>query len=226
MSDVLIVDRRDDHAVLTLNRPDKRNALSIELRDAISDALDSLAADETVKCVVITGAGSVFSAGLRPLRVRDRGDRRGVRREVVGVERPLPRHRAALPAADDRGDQRSRARRRLRPRGAVRPAHRDHDRSLRAPRAHLRRRRLRPAARSRRRRGRARAGDRRPRSCGRTTRSRCISSAKSSSPTSSRRRPTRSSTRVCLAPRDVLVRTKAKALRRAGFGAESPTLDL
>ena len=32
--------------------------------------------------------------------------------------------------------------------------------------------------------------------------------------------------RVCLAPRDVLMRTKAKALRRAGFSAESPTLDL
>jgi hypothetical protein len=32
--------------------------------------------------------------------------------------------------------------------------------------------------------------------------------------------------RVCAAPRPVLMRTKAKALRRAGFGAQSPTLDL
>jgi enoyl-CoA hydratase len=32
--------------------------------------------------------------------------------------------------------------------------------------------------------------------------------------------------RVCLAPRDILVRTKAKALRRTGFGAQAPTLDL
>ncbi len=32
--------------------------------------------------------------------------------------------------------------------------------------------------------------------------------------------------RVCVAPREVLMRTKAKALRRAGFSAESPTLDL
>jgi enoyl-CoA hydratase len=60
----LIVERDDDHAVLTLNRPEKRNALSIALRDAISDTLDELAADEQVKCVVITGAGSVFSAGF------------------------------------------------------------------------------------------------------------------------------------------------------------------
>jgi enoyl-CoA hydratase/carnithine racemase len=49
---------------LTLNRPDKRNALSIELRDAMSDALDGLAVDEAIKVAVITGAGGVFSAGF------------------------------------------------------------------------------------------------------------------------------------------------------------------
>ena len=64
MSDVLLVERYDAHAVLTLNRPDKRNALSVELRDAVADALDALATDEQVKCVVITGAGTVFCAGF------------------------------------------------------------------------------------------------------------------------------------------------------------------
>jgi enoyl-CoA hydratase len=49
---------------LTLNRPEKRNALSIELRDAVSDALDQAAADDEVKVAVITGAGAVFSAGF------------------------------------------------------------------------------------------------------------------------------------------------------------------
>lgn len=63
-STVLIVERADGVATLTLNRPEKRNALSVELRDAISDALDELAADETIKVVVITGAGTVFSAGF------------------------------------------------------------------------------------------------------------------------------------------------------------------
>jgi enoyl-CoA hydratase/carnithine racemase len=62
--DELLVGRVDAHAVLTLNRPEKRNALSVALRDAISDALDSLAGDESIKCVVITGAGTVFSAGF------------------------------------------------------------------------------------------------------------------------------------------------------------------
>jgi len=64
VTDELLVDRRDAHVVLTLNRPDKRNALSIRLRDAISDALDALAGDESVKCVVFTGAGPVFCAGF------------------------------------------------------------------------------------------------------------------------------------------------------------------
>jgi enoyl-CoA hydratase len=60
----LLVDRRADHAVLTLNRPERRNALSTSLRDAVSDALDELAGDDAVKAVVVTGAGDVFSAGF------------------------------------------------------------------------------------------------------------------------------------------------------------------
>jgi enoyl-CoA hydratase/carnithine racemase len=61
---VLLVERGDGFAILTLNRPAKRNALSVELRDAISDALDELATDPEIKAVVITGAGTVFSAGF------------------------------------------------------------------------------------------------------------------------------------------------------------------
>src|SRR5207249_2198098 len=65
MSPFLLVDRPSDGvARLTLDRPDKRNALSIALRNEISDALDGLADDERVRCVVITGAGSTFSAGF------------------------------------------------------------------------------------------------------------------------------------------------------------------
>ena len=63
MSDLLVA-RHEDHAVLTLNRPEKRNALSVALRDAISDALDELEHDDAIKCVVITGNGPVFSAGF------------------------------------------------------------------------------------------------------------------------------------------------------------------
>ncbi|HXX90155.1 MAG TPA: enoyl-CoA hydratase/isomerase family protein [Acidimicrobiales bacterium] len=61
---VLLVDRGAEHAVLTLNRPRRRNALSVALRDAVSDALDELAASPEIKAVVVTGAGDVFSSGF------------------------------------------------------------------------------------------------------------------------------------------------------------------
>jgi enoyl-CoA hydratase/carnithine racemase len=63
--DLVLVDSlREGVATITLNRPDKRNALSIAVRDGVSDALDRLAADEGCKVVVVTGAGAVFSAGF------------------------------------------------------------------------------------------------------------------------------------------------------------------
>jgi enoyl-CoA hydratase/carnithine racemase len=51
-------------AVVTLNRPEKRNALSIELRIELTDALATLGSDKDLGCVVVTGAGTAFSAGM------------------------------------------------------------------------------------------------------------------------------------------------------------------
>lgn len=64
--DTLVALERPDREIarLTLNRPDKKNALSIALRDAVSDALAELARDTALKCVILTGAGNVFSAGF------------------------------------------------------------------------------------------------------------------------------------------------------------------
>jgi enoyl-CoA hydratase/carnithine racemase len=50
-------------ARITLNRPDKRNALSLELMEELIDALDTIGADPDVRAVVIEGAGVAFSAG-------------------------------------------------------------------------------------------------------------------------------------------------------------------
>jgi enoyl-CoA hydratase len=64
-SDLILVEPADEGVVLlTLNRPEKRNALSIELRELGSRLLADLAADEGVRAVVVTGAGPVFSAGF------------------------------------------------------------------------------------------------------------------------------------------------------------------
>lgn len=61
----LLVDRPDPAiVVLTLHRPDRKNALSIALRDEIADTLDGLAGDEKLKVIVLTGSGTAFSAGF------------------------------------------------------------------------------------------------------------------------------------------------------------------
>jgi enoyl-CoA hydratase len=54
----------DGVALVELTRPERKNALSIALRDEMSDALDTLAADERCRTVVITGDGDAFSAGF------------------------------------------------------------------------------------------------------------------------------------------------------------------
>jgi enoyl-CoA hydratase len=61
---IVVSEVRDAVATVTLNRPQKKNALSIALRDEVSDALDGLAADPAVKAVIVTGEGDVFSAGF------------------------------------------------------------------------------------------------------------------------------------------------------------------
>lgn len=64
MTDLRIERPEPEIAVLTLDRPDRKNALSIALRDAISDTLEALAADQALKVVVISGEGTAFCAGF------------------------------------------------------------------------------------------------------------------------------------------------------------------
>lgn len=60
------IEVHDDGAVrvMTLNRPEVRNALSMELRSALLTALVEAAADANVRVIVLTGAGDAFCAGL------------------------------------------------------------------------------------------------------------------------------------------------------------------
>ena len=59
----LLENVKDGVALLTLNRPDRLNALSGPMLDALLETLPRLAADPNVGCVVITGAGRGFCAG-------------------------------------------------------------------------------------------------------------------------------------------------------------------
>jgi len=59
----LLVDTHVGVATLTFNRPDARNALSMEMRSMLRDTLHEVECDDSVRCVVIRGAGDHFMAG-------------------------------------------------------------------------------------------------------------------------------------------------------------------
>ncbi len=61
---VLLVEKHEGVATLTLNRPRAMNALSRELRSAIVDAFTMLRGDDSIGVVILTGAGRAFCAGL------------------------------------------------------------------------------------------------------------------------------------------------------------------
>ncbi len=62
MSD-LEVTRQGSIAILTANRPEARNALSLEMRARLTDVLHDLEQDDSVRCLVLRGAGDHFMAG-------------------------------------------------------------------------------------------------------------------------------------------------------------------
>jgi enoyl-CoA hydratase/carnithine racemase len=65
MADLVSTTRPEaDIARITIERPEKRNALSIRVRDQMSDALDAAAADDGISVVVIDSTGPVFCAGF------------------------------------------------------------------------------------------------------------------------------------------------------------------
>ena len=62
--ELILLEIEDGVATLTLNRPEKLNALNAELLREFSDALDSVHGDHDVNVLVLTGAGRAFSAGF------------------------------------------------------------------------------------------------------------------------------------------------------------------
>ena len=78
MSDHVRLDIQDNIATLTLNRPEARNALSVEMREGLSEYLTQVDMDSKVRCVVLRGAGGHFMAG---------GDIKGFReRQALSAE--------------------------------------------------------------------------------------------------------------------------------------------
>lgn len=74
MSQIVQVEERPGYRVVTLNRPEKMNALSPELIAAIIEALDAAEADESCRALVLTGSGRAFCAGADLAGVAPDGD--------------------------------------------------------------------------------------------------------------------------------------------------------
>lgn len=59
----VVLERQDDQLEVRLNRPERRNAISVELRDALCEALQAAVADMSIRHVTLSGAGRCFSIG-------------------------------------------------------------------------------------------------------------------------------------------------------------------
>ena len=92
-TDVVTVALHGRVAVITLDRPDRRNALHPDMHDPITRALEEFATRDDVGCVVLTGAGTAFCAG---------GDVKG---DMVARARIAPTHASprCLPMPSCRG---------------------------------------------------------------------------------------------------------------------------
>ena len=62
--ETVLVDVADGVATISFNRPNKRNAMSPQLHQDMTDALEALRYDDDARCLVITGAGEHFCAGM------------------------------------------------------------------------------------------------------------------------------------------------------------------
>ena len=89
------IDEKDGIAWLTLNRPEKKNALSVALLAEVSNMLRSLAENDKIRCIVTTGAGDSYSSGRDLYDMRGQDNRRRTRgfggvAEIVDIMRKLP----------------------------------------------------------------------------------------------------------------------------------------
>lgn len=83
--DAVLFDLTDNVATITLNRPDKLNALSEGIKDGLEAAMDRIEGNEEVRCVVLEGEGRAFSAG---------GDVSSQQDRLEGEQPPTPFERA------------------------------------------------------------------------------------------------------------------------------------
>lgn len=71
-----ILSETSEHvATITINRPDRKNSFTVGMFDDLGDTLRAAARDEQVRCIIFTGAGDTFSAGLDLLESTEQAGR-------------------------------------------------------------------------------------------------------------------------------------------------------
>jgi methylglutaconyl-CoA hydratase len=86
----LLVDRPDPRvATLTLNRPDRRNALSVDLLLALRSAIEELSSEPALRVIILRGAGPAFCAGLDFREALDAANSHRSAEALAGVYRAL-----------------------------------------------------------------------------------------------------------------------------------------
>jgi len=87
----VLVERRDGVQVVTINRPEAKNALNRTVAEAVAAAVDELDADDDLRVGVLTGAGGTFSAGM-DLKAFLRGETPAIEgRGLCGITQRPPR---------------------------------------------------------------------------------------------------------------------------------------
>lgn len=102
--DLVLYEAKENIARITLNRPEKRNALNAELMTRLQQALERAEADQAVRIILIMGAGKDFCAGL-DLSALDQGsdanaiEHLNTARRVANLLLAIRRHRCPVIAA-------------------------------------------------------------------------------------------------------------------------------
>lgn len=63
MTDLIVTEQKDGVLLIRMNRPDKKNALNVEMYDAMSAALAQADEDEATRAVILTGTGDAYTSG-------------------------------------------------------------------------------------------------------------------------------------------------------------------
>jgi enoyl-CoA hydratase len=64
MTDAVLTEAREGVLIITLNRPEAKNAANRALAEGVAAAIDQLEADDSLRCAILTGAGGTFCSGM------------------------------------------------------------------------------------------------------------------------------------------------------------------